>query len=75
MAAWARHSLAAVILNGRPPCRAGEARNALARVIFFNRLGELRDRTFESQRHRASGLTLVTAAVTLWNTACLDRAI
>ena len=26
----------------------GEARNALARAIFFNRLGELRDRTFET---------------------------
>jgi TnpA family transposase len=53
----------------------GEARNALARAIFFNRLGELRDRTFENQQHRASGLTLVTAAVTLWNTVYLDRAI
>lgn len=53
----------------------GEARNGLARAIFFNRLGELRDRTFENQRHRASGLTLVTAAVTLWNTVYLDRAV
>ena len=53
----------------------GEARNALARAIFFNSLGELRDRTFESQRHRASGLTLVTPAVTLWNTVYLDRAV
>ena len=50
----------------------GESRNALARAIFFNRLGELRDRTFENQRHRASGLTLVAAAVTLWNTVYLD---
>ncbi len=53
----------------------GEARNALARAIFFNRLGELRDRTFENQRHCASGLTLLTAAVTLWNTVYLDRAV
>ena len=30
----------------------GEARNALARAIFFNRLEELRDRTFEKQRRR-----------------------
>ena len=37
----------------------GESRNALARAIFFNRLDELRDRTFENQRHRAFGLTLV----------------
>jgi len=42
----------------------GEARNALARAVFFNRLGELRDRTFENQRHRASGLNLVSAAIT-----------
>ena len=28
----------------------GQAKNALARAIFFNRLGELRDRSFENQR-------------------------
>lgn len=38
----------------------GEARNALARAVFFNRLGEIRDRSFEPQRYRASGLNLVT---------------
>jgi TnpA family transposase len=27
----------------------GEARNALARAVFFYRLGEMRDRSFESQ--------------------------
>jgi TnpA family transposase len=27
----------------------GEARNAPARAVFFNRRGELRDRTFENQ--------------------------
>lgn len=52
----------------------GEARNALARAVFFNRLGELRDRTFENQRHRASGLNLVSAAIILWNTVYLGRA-
>jgi TnpA family transposase len=31
----------------------GEAKNALARAVFFNRLGELCDRTFENQRYRA----------------------
>ena len=40
----------------------GEAKNALARAVFFNRLGELRDRSFENQRYRASGLNLVVAA-------------
>lgn len=52
----------------------GEARNALARAVFFNRLGELRDRTFENQRHRALGLNLVSAAIILWNTVYLGRA-
>jgi len=52
----------------------GEARNALARGVFFNRLGEIRDRSFEQQRYRASGLNLVVAAIVLWNTVYLDRA-
>ena len=52
----------------------GEAKNALARAVFFNRLGELRDRSFENQRYRASGLNLVVAAIVLWNTVYLPRA-
>ena len=44
-------------------------------AVFFNRLGELRDRTFENQRYRASGLNLVVAAIVLWNTVYLERAI
>ncbi|MBT2520157.1 Tn3 family transposase [Arthrobacter sp. ISL-28] len=31
-------------------CR-GEARNTLARAVFFNRLREIRDRSFEQQRY------------------------
>lgn len=50
----------------------GEARNALARAVFFYRLGEIRDRSFEQQRYRASGLNLVTAAIVLWNTVYLE---
>jgi hypothetical protein len=53
----------------------GEARNALARAIFFYRLGEIRDRSFENQRYRASGLNLVVAAISLWNTVYLEHAI
>lgn len=53
----------------------GEARNALARAVFLNGLGEMRDRSVENQRHRASGLNLVTAAIALWNTIYLERAI
>ncbi len=52
----------------------GEARNALARAVFFHRLGEIRDRTFENQRYRASGLNLAVAAIILWNTVYLGRA-
>ena len=53
----------------------GEARNALARAVFFNRLGEIRDRSFEQQRYRASGLNLVAAAIILWNTVYLERTV
>ncbi len=53
----------------------GEARNALARAVCFHRLGRLRDRAAEAQQHRASGLALVTAAIALWNTVYLDRAV
>jgi TnpA family transposase len=38
-------------------------------------LGELRDRTYENQQHRASGLNLVVAAIALWNTVYLERVI
>lgn len=53
----------------------GEAKNALARAVFLNRLGEIRDRSFENQRYRASGLNLVVAAIILWNTVYLERAV
>ena len=43
--------------------------------MFFNRLGEIRDRSVEQQRYRASGLNLLTAAIVLWNTVYLDRTI
>ena len=52
----------------------GEARNALARAIYFCRLGEIRDRTFENQFFRASGLNLLVAAIILWNTKYLELA-
>lgn len=32
----------------------GEEQNAVRRAVFFNRLGEIRDRSYENQRHRAS---------------------
>lgn len=45
-----------------------ESQNTLARALFFNRLGELRNRTFESQFYRASGLNLLINAIVYWNT-------
>jgi hypothetical protein len=53
----------------------GEASNALRRAVFFHRQGEIRDRTFENQSFRASGLSLITAAIVHWNTIYLDRAV
>lgn len=53
----------------------GEAKNALARVVFLNRLGEIRDRSFENQRYPASGLNLVVAAIILWNTVYQERTV
>jgi len=55
--------------------RARRQCNALSRAVCFYRLGQLRDRTAEAQQHRASGLALVTAAITLWNTVHLGRAL
>jgi TnpA family transposase len=51
----------------------GEASNSLPRAVFFHRLGEIRDRTFENQSFRASGLSLITAAIVHWNTVYLAR--
>ena len=51
-----------------------EARNGLARAAFLHRLGELRDRSFENQAHRASGLNLLVAAIILWNARHLQVA-
>ena len=53
----------------------GESRNSLARAVFIHRLGEIRDRTYENQQYRASGLNLLVTAIILWNTRYLDRAI
>ena len=53
----------------------GEQQNSLRRAVFFNRLGEIRDRSYENQRYRASGLNLLVAAIILWNTVYLQRAV
>jgi len=53
----------------------GEARNSLARAVFIHRLGEIRDRTYENQQHRSSGLNLLVTAIILWNTRYLESAV
>jgi TnpA family transposase len=53
----------------------GEALHALACQLFFGRLGELRDRAFEDQIHRASCLHLLMTAIAAWNTVSLTEAI
>ena len=53
----------------------GEARNNLARAVFIGRLGELRDRSHKNHQLRAAGCNLITAAIVLWNTVYLQRAV
>ena len=51
----------------------GEAHHTLKRAIRFYRRGALPDRTQLEQDLHAMALNLVVAAITLWNTAYLDR--
>ncbi|WP_433994886.1 Tn3 family transposase [Agrobacterium arsenijevicii] len=60
--------------NATADLNKSESQNTLARALFFNRLGELRDRTFESQFYRASGLNLLINAIVYWNTLYLEPA-
>lgn len=53
----------------------GETRNSMSRAVFIHRLGEIRDRTYENQQHRFSGLNLLVTAITLWNTRYLEHAL
>lgn len=53
----------------------GESRNSLARAVCFHRLGRFRDHTHEGRQYRASSLNLVVAAIILWNTMYLGRAV
>ena len=70
---WLRQAIGAANPNNILACI--ERLTFIRQAVFFNRLGELRDRTYENQQHRASGLNLVVAAIALWNTVYLERAI
>src|SRR3546814_10006231 len=64
--------------NLRRACQAGlnkgEARHTLAAAIDTNRQGRFTDRSIENQEYRASGLNLLIAAISYWNTVYMDRA-
>jgi len=70
---WLRQAIGAANPNNILACI--ERLTFIRQAVFFNRLGELRDRTYQNQQHRASGLNLVVAAIALWNTVYLERAI
>jgi flagellar motor protein MotB len=53
----------------------GEALHALARQLFSGKHGELWDRAFEDQMHRASCLHLIMAAIATWNAVYLSQAV
>ena len=52
-----------------------QARHALAQAVFVHKQGRIADRTLQNQEHRASGLNLVIAAIALWNTLYMQRAV
>jgi hypothetical protein len=53
----------------------GESAHKLKRAVFFHERGEVRDRSFDSQAFRASGLNLVVSAIVHWNTVYLARIV
>jgi hypothetical protein len=71
----ARHHTLSEARRATAGLNKGEARNALARAVFFNRLGEMRDRSHEDQIHWASGLNVLCAAIALWNIVYVERAV
>ena len=62
-------------LFGRSPHDPANAAEAVYVIGFHLYLGEIRDRTFENQSFRASGLSLITTAIVHWNTVYLARAV
>ena len=46
----------------------GERVNGLARVLFFGQLGRFLQREYEGQLSRATALSLLINAITVWNT-------
>jgi TnpA family transposase len=53
----------------------GEGRHQLARVVFYGKRGELRQRYREGQEDQLGALGLVVNAIVLWNTLYMDTAL
>lgn len=53
----------------------GEQKHNLSRAVYFYRRGMVQERSFEEMTHRASALNLIVAAIVLWNTVYLQKAI
>ena len=53
----------------------GKSAHKLKRAVFFHERGEVRDRSFDSQAFRASGLNLVVSAIVHWNTVYFARVV
>jgi len=51
----------------------GELLHDLARILFFGQRGELRERKFEDQLHRASCLTLLIGMISTWNSVYMQK--
>ena len=43
--------------------------------MFFDRLGEMRDRSHEDQMHRPGDLNVLSAAIAPWNTVYVESAV
>ena len=53
----------------------GEAIQGLARAIHIGQSGELHEPALDAQVKRTSGLMLLTAVVSTWNTVYLDKVV
>ncbi|MFH0928111.1 MAG: Tn3 family transposase [bacterium] len=53
----------------------GESRHNLARMVFYAKRGELRQRYREGQEDQLSALGLVVNAIVLWNTIYMNAAL
>jgi len=53
----------------------GEGRHQLARIVFYGKRGELRQRYREGQEDQLGALGLVVNVIVLWNTVYMDAAL